>query len=143
MNDNLEKLERILGGKIEQRDQREIPGLSPVDGTEFLYFEDDGKNNSKKQFDLLLDSAGTIAAVSGGIVSDRCRISLPTGMAFHALSYHGDIVGWKAAVEAGARARGLLLARIERDQFIVSDGRSFPLSECKVEFLEAGGNILG
>ncbi len=37
-------------------------------------------------------------------------------------------------VEAGAKARGLLLARIEGAQFVVSDGRSIPLSDCKIEF---------
>jgi hypothetical protein len=129
-----EELERILGGKIEQRDQREIPGSNPVSGTEFLYFEDDGKNKPKKQFNLLLDSAGTIAATSGGVISDGCRISVPAGELFHALSYHGDIAGWRAAVQAGASARGLLLARIVANQFVISDGRSFLLSECKIEF---------
>ncbi|WP_061238370.1 hypothetical protein [Ectopseudomonas composti] len=134
MTSQLDELERILGGKIELRDQRDIPGVTPIDGTEFLYFEDDGKNKPKKQFNLLLDSAGTIAATSGGVVSDGCCIGLPAGPVFHALSYHGDIAGWRAAVEAGANARGLLLARIEGEQFVISDGRSFPLSECKIEF---------
>ena len=134
MAGQLEELERILGGKIEQRDQRAIPGLEPVDGTEFLYYEDDGKNKAKKQFNLLLDSAGPISATSGGVVSDSCCIGLPVGTLFRALSYHGDVVGWRAAVKAGAGSRGLLLAKIEGDQFVVSDGRSFPLSECKIEF---------
>lgn len=134
MSNQLNELERILGGKIEPRDQRDIPGATPVDGTEVLYFEDDGKSKPKKQFNLLLDSAGTIAATSGGIVSDGCRISLPVGTLFNALSYHGDIAGWRAAVEEGANARGLLLARVEGGQFVISDGRSFPLLECKIEF---------
>ena len=134
MSSQLEDLERILGGRVEQRDQRAIPGLNPVEGTEFVYYEDGGKNKAKKQFNLLLDSAGTIAATSGGVVSDSCCISLPTGSVFHALSYHGDIAGWRASVEVGASTRGLLLARIGGDQFVISDGRSFPLSECKIEF---------
>ncbi len=134
MTSQLDELERILGGKIEQRDQRDVPGTTPIDGTEFLYFEDDGRNKPKKQFNLLLDAAGAIAATSGGIISDRCRISLPTGTVFHALSYHGDIAGWRSAVEVGANTRGLLLARIEGGQFVISNGRSFRLSDCKIEF---------
>lgn len=134
MNGKLGELEQILGGKIEQRDQRTVPGMSPVEGTEVLYYEDDRGNNPKKQFDLILDSAGEIKATSGGIVSDRCRISLPTGKVFHALSYHGDLAGWRAAVEMGANTRGVLLARIEGGQFIVSDGRLVLLSDCKIEF---------
>ncbi|MGA9704590.1 hypothetical protein [Pseudomonas sp.] len=134
MSSDREALEKILGGAIEQRGQRAVPGSSPVEGVEFVYYEDDGKSKPKKQFNALLDSAGVIRATSGGVVSDSCNIYLPEGLQFHALSYHGDTEGWREAVEAGAKARGLLLARIDGDQFIVSDGRSIALSECKVEF---------
>jgi hypothetical protein len=134
MNSDREVLEKILGGEIEQRGQRALPGLNPVEGVEFLYYEDDGKSKVKKQFNALLDSAGSIKAASGGVVSDSCTIYLSDGRLFHALSYHGDIDGWREAVEAGAKARGLLLARIEGEQFVVSDGSSIPLSECKIEF---------
>ena len=128
-----EELERIHGGKIELRDERGIPGLDPVNGREYLYYEDDGKNKPKKQFNLLLGSAGTITATSGGVVSDPCRIRVPAGQLFRALTYHGDLAGWRAAVQAGADARGLLLARIVANQFVISDGRSFPLSDCEIE----------
>ncbi|WP_332836020.1 hypothetical protein [Pseudomonas syringae] len=37
-------------------------------------------------------------------------------------------------IKAGAEGLGLLLARIEDDQFVITDGRSIPLSECKIEF---------
>jgi len=53
---------------------------------------------------------------------------------FHAIGYHGDLEGWRKDIEAGAQAMHLLLARIEGDKFVVSDGRLFPLSECKIEF---------
>ncbi|MFZ4964078.1 MULTISPECIES: hypothetical protein [Pseudomonas] len=134
MSSDREALEKILGGAVEQRGQRAVPGSSPVEGVEFVYYEDDGKSKAKKQFNALLDSAGVITATSGGVVSDSCKIHLPDGLQFHALSYHGDIEGWREAVEAGAKARGLLLARIDGEQFVVSDGRSIPLSGCKVEF---------
>lgn len=48
--------------------------------------------------------------------------------------YHGDLVGWKKDIEEGADGLNLLLAKIEGKQFIISDGRVFLLSECKVEF---------
>lgn len=134
MSSDRDVLEKILGGTIEQRGQRAVPGLSPVEGVEFVYYQDDGKSKAKKQFSALLDSAGEIRATRGGVVSDSCKIHLPEGLQFHALSYHGDIEGWREAVEAGAKARGLLLARIDGDQFVVSDGRSIALSGCKVEF---------
>jgi hypothetical protein len=134
MSSDREVLEQILGGTIEQRGQRTLPGLRPVEGVEFVYYEDDGKSKAKKQFNAILDSAGSIRATNGGVVSDSCKIYMPDGHLFHVLSYHGDIDGWREAVESGAKARGLLLARIEGDQFVISDGRSIPLSECKIEF---------
>lgn len=134
MNSDREVLEKILCGKIEQTGQRALPGLNPAEGVEFLYYESNGKSKAKKQFNALLDSAGSINAASGGIVSDSCKIHLSDDRVFHALSYHGDINGWRQAVEAGAKARGLLLARIESEQFVISDGRSIPLSDCKIEF---------
>lgn len=135
MTNQLDELERILGGKIEQRGQRAIPGATLMDGKEFLYYQDDGKNKPKKQFNLLFAAAGSITATSGGVVSGGCCISLPTGTLFHALSYHGDIPGWRSAVEAGAKARGLLLARVDGGLFVVSDGRSFSLSDCNIKFI--------
>ncbi|PWK27269.1 hypothetical protein [Pseudomonas sp. OV226] len=134
MGSDREVLEQLLGGVIEQRGQRSVPGSNPVEGVEFIYYEDDGKNKVKKQFNALLDSAGLIRATNGGVVSDSCKIYLSDGHLFHALSYHGDIEGWREAVEAGAKARGLLLARIEGDKFVIADGRSIPLSDCKIEF---------
>lgn len=102
-------------------------------GVEFIYYEDDGIRSASSQFRKLLDSAGEFTASSGGTVSDSCRIALPNGQCFLALSLHGDLDGWRKAVEAGARNLGLRLARIEDDHLIISDGQSVPLSECKVD----------
>ncbi|MBM6446866.1 hypothetical protein JQF37_25010 [Pseudomonas sp. MIL9] len=41
------------------------------------------------------------------------------GPLFHAFSYHGDLEGWRKDIEAGAEGIGLLLTRIEGDQFII------------------------
>ena len=66
MSSDRDALEKILGGAIEQRGQRAVPGLSPVEGVEFVYYEDDGKSKAKKQFNALLDAAVVIRATSGG-----------------------------------------------------------------------------
>ncbi|MCH4550770.1 hypothetical protein MK632_34250 [Rhizobium changzhiense] len=50
MTSELDKLERILGGKFERRNARVIPGVDHVDGVEIVYFSDDGKNKFPKQF---------------------------------------------------------------------------------------------
>jgi hypothetical protein len=127
-------LERALGGKIEQRSDRTAPGTNPVAGVEFVYYEDYETSGAASQFEELMDSAGEVTVSSGGIVSDSCRIVAPNDQCFRALSFHGDLDGWRAAVEVGARTLGLRLARIEGDHLMISDGQSVPLSECKLDF---------
>lgn len=87
-----EAMERILGGKIEERGKRSIPGVDLVEGTEFAYYEDDRKLNAKKQFRALLDAAGTITATSGGVTSD---MGTPHDIA--------DEYIWSSGVEAHVR----------------------------------------
>ncbi|MCH4550769.1 hypothetical protein MK632_34245 [Rhizobium changzhiense] len=134
MTDKLDRLERILGGKFERRNARVIPGTQSVDGIEFSYFSDDGKNKFAKQFKNLTRNIEPRAATRGGLNESGCRITPPGGPLFHAIEYHGDVEGWRKDVNTGANGLGLLLARIEDGSFIISDGRSFPLSECLVDF---------
>ncbi|HDS0950393.1 TPA: hypothetical protein QDZ34_002868 [Stenotrophomonas maltophilia] len=133
MNDGRKDLERMLGGKIEQRADRTAPGVKPVAGVKFIYYEDDGIRPASSQFNALVDCAGEITARSGGIVSDSCRITLPNGQCFRALSFHGDLDGWRMAVEAGARTLRLRVARIQGCHLMISDGQFVPLSECSVD----------
>ncbi|WP_339437593.1 hypothetical protein [Pseudomonas sp. EL_65y_Pfl1_R32] len=134
MNSDREMLERILGGKMEQTDSREVPGVIAVDGQQVIYFSDDGRNKFRKQFNNLTCFADPPSAISGGVNERGCKITPPSGPAFYAISYHGDLDGWRKDIEAGADALGLLLALIEVDRFVVSDGRSIPLSDCEIEF---------
>lgn len=134
MSDQLSDLENILGGKIERLGQRSVPGVIPVDGVEVVYYQDDKRATPKKLFKSFLDGLSFRNATSGGRVSDSCSIRSPDGLLFRAMSYHGDLAGWRKDIEEGAKGLGLLLACIEGDKFIISDGRSFPLSECKIEF---------
>jgi len=45
------------------------------------------------------------------------RAKFPRPRAF---SYHGDLEGWRKDIEAGAEGIGLLLTRLEGDQFIIT-----------------------
>lgn len=134
MANNLEELERVLGGKIEQLGERSVPGLVPVSGVGVVYYQDDKRMPPKKLFKSFLDGLSVRSAKSGGRVSDTCSILSPDGLLFRAMSYHGDLAGWGRDIEEGAKGLGLLLAYIEVDKFIISDGRSYPLSECKIKF---------
>lgn len=134
MSSEREDLEKILGGKIEQSNDRGIPGVALVDGQQVVYFSDDGKNKFRKQFDSITCFSEPPNAVRGGVNDRGCKITLPSGTFFHAISYHGDLGGWRKDIEAGAVGLGLLLAQIKDDQLVISDGRSIPLSDCKIEF---------
>ena len=134
MTSQSERLEQILGGKLERHDARVVPGTVAIEGKEVVYFADDGRNQVRKQFNALTSMVERRQAKSGGRTSQACKITLPDGQIFHAMSYHGDLEGWRKDIEAGAQALQLLLARIEGDTFAISDGRSFPLRDCKIEF---------
>lgn len=134
MSDQFEELERILGGKLERADARTVPGTDGVATREAIYFSDDGGNKLKKQFKNITCFTESPNATCGGINEAGCDITPPGGPLFHAAIYHGDLAGWRKDMEEGGKGLGLLLARIEGDKFVISDGRSFLLSECKIEF---------
>ncbi|MCY1414344.1 hypothetical protein D9M71_297910 [compost metagenome] len=108
--------------------------MLPVDGVEIVYYQDDKRTTPKKLFKSFLDGLSFRNAKNGGRASDSCSVLSPDGLLFRVMSYHGDLAGWRKDIEEGAKGLGLLLAKIEGDQFVISDGRSFPLSECKIEF---------
>lgn len=134
MSNDREMLEKILGGKIEQSNARNIPGVTVVDGQQVVYFSDDGKNKPRKQFNNITCFSEPPNALRGGVNDRGCKVTLPSGPIFHAISYHGDLDGWRKDIEAGAIGLGLLLAHIKGDQLVISDDRSIPLSDCKIEF---------
>jgi hypothetical protein len=126
------QMERILGGPIGY--DHTIPGTVLIAGKEFVYFSDDGKNPVRKQFSLLTHSTASPLAQHGGVTSQGCSLKLPDGSVFHAISYHGDIAGWRADIEEGARSRKLQLARVDEDAIVVADGRRFLLKDCIAVF---------
>ena len=121
--------------------EREIPGLHPVEWREYRYISDDGNNffaslkrKNKKQ--SLFEKVTSVVdiAQSGGVITENCKIRLPTKELFHGLSYKGDIQGWRQQIEQGAEYLGLLVGKIVENNIELSDGRCYALSECEVEF---------
>jgi hypothetical protein len=54
--------------------------------------------------------------------------------AIFAIQFHDDVEGWRKQIEFGAQSLGRATAKMQGGDLIVSDGRSYPLSSCKVEF---------
>lgn len=78
-------------------DEREIPGIKPVEWRECRYVSDDGNDNFLRNglFALIMDNIEPPFPESGGVIIENCKIWLPSGELLHALSYKGDIVGWR------------------------------------------------
>ena len=122
--------------------ERIIPGLPPLEeGREYRYVADDGndyfvKKSRQSRKQSLFGKITTLIPISqyGGAMAENCKLWLPTNELFHALSYRGDIDGWRKQIELGAEQLGLLTGKIVEDNIELSDGRVYALSECKVEF---------
>jgi hypothetical protein len=136
---------------------RKVPGTYSRAGDRVIYFSDNKKKHKfRTQFWRLMEFAKPSYAKNGGSINEGCKITTPDGTLFHAIAYRGDLDGWKKQMEVGAEGLGLLLAWIEGDKFVftsdgrghlpktdeifldnnrlvISDGRSFLLSECKIE----------
>ena len=134
MENELNNLETVLGEEIERRDSRVIPGALSVSGQEVVYFSDDKSNSRRSQFQRLTRQINPPLLKSGGASERGCTIWLPDGTQFHAMSYHGDIAGWRRQIAQGALELGVLTAIISDDKLMISDGREVSLSECRVEF---------
>jgi hypothetical protein len=126
------QMEKILGGPIGLG--KEIPGTVVIEGKEFVYFLDNGKASLREQFKALTQFTNPPNAKNGGVNTQGARIILPDDSTFYAIAYHGDIVGWRKDIQEGAEGLGVLLGKIESNNIAISDGRSIPLSDCKVVF---------
>lgn len=126
------EMEKILGKPLGRNNV--TPGTIAIPGKEFVYFQDDGEKPVRKQFNDLTQYTNPPHAKSGAVTSQGCSISLPDNTVFHGIAYHGDIDGWRKDIEEGAKGLQILLARIDGDNFIVSDGKTFQLADCKVSF---------
>lgn len=118
--------------------QREIPGINQeITWREFRYIQDDGNNDFSSQKGLFY-KVTTFEILplpkNGGVITENCKLRLPTGDLFYALSYKGDIVGWRNRIEDSAKQLQLLTGRIENEKIVLSDNRSFDISDCRVEF---------
>lgn len=125
-------IEEIVG-KIGR--ERTLPGTRPGQSDEVRYVS---FTQPAKPADLFEDVVWKISppvVSNGGVSLANFVVTTPDGTSFYALEYHGDVPGWIQQIERGAVECNVASARIEADQFFVSDGRSFLLSQCKIEYV--------
>ena len=126
-------LERVLGHPI--RKERRVPGTYLVEGREFCYVS----NKSQVKFGELFHKLFNVPPIipqNGGALIEGCKITLPNGDIFEAVSYKGDIEGWRQQLEQGAKALNEEVARIDidTDSIVLDDMRSFRLEDCNIDF---------
>jgi hypothetical protein len=126
------EIERLLGVKFDR--ERKIPGTIPSDTRKYIYIahNKDGMDD-KDQFNLLSDAMDFSHSSYGGMLEEQFSIITPDGSLFHGISYKGDLEGWRKDIELGAKNLNLPTAVIQDNNIIISDGRSFKLSDCTTE----------
>jgi len=125
-------MEQLLGlGTIQT--ERAIPGRESVEGREVRYLLDDGRELFDILFKKLVRYINPPIPQMGGAIVEGCRIMLPSGQTFQAVSYKGDIDGWRRQIERGAEALKVPIARIEEGSLILDDV-AVPLTQCSVMF---------
>jgi hypothetical protein len=123
-------MEEILG-KITR--ERAIPGTRPEEAEKVRYVSFDESQKPSDIFESVVWKLKPPMAKNGGVNLENFTIIIPDGTRFYALKYHGDVPGWQKQIETGAGILGVFTAKIESDTFVLSDGRSYPLSVCTIE----------
>ena len=126
-------IEDILGVKKADL-QREIPGTIFVEGREFWYIEEQGLNEFDALFKKLVRAIDPPLAKSGGVITGGCELTLPDKRRFHAISYKGDLEGWRNQIVEGAKKIGISIAKIEDKMLVVSSGEVVDLGSCISRF---------
>ena len=126
-------IEEIVG-KIER--ERVIPGTRPgqIQSDNVRYVSFGQRDDPAEAYLNVTRRVDPPLAKSGGVMLDGCIITVPDGARFYPLVLNGDVQGWLRQIDQGASELGLLTGKIISATFLVSDGRSYPLTACSVEF---------
>src|SRR5262245_42998325 len=110
MGDDADKLRKqledalglgVIGGP------RAVPGADKSDDSEVRYLSFKGPTDLDELFHRVLNVPGVPTPSHGGALARNCIIRIPNEESFFALSYSGDVDGWRRKVEDGARVLGL------------------------------------
>lgn len=128
--DSKEYFEDLKG----RSDGPSVPGANHLEGEDVVYAEDKLNGDFAGIFSKMIHQVSPPLMTSGGAVLDGCVLTIPDGRSFQAITYRGDLEGWRQQIELGAKAMGIVLGRIEGVKLVLNDGGRAELSECKAEF---------
>jgi hypothetical protein len=114
--------------------KRHVPGLVAVEGREFLYIEAlRGENVSKILDDMLRSSPNVPLPRAGGVIEEKAHISLGGDTSLIAISYKGDLPGWKKKIVAYCAEKGRKWGTPSNGKLALSDGREIDFSQAVLE----------
>jgi hypothetical protein len=126
-------MERIFGaGAFEY--ERKVPGTRPGEEASVRYVSFDDSASIPELFHEVLHKIQPRLMKSGGAILEGTKLEIPDGGHFFAIQLNDDLEGWRKQIELGAKELGRATAKVLGGDVIVSDGRSYPLSSCKIEF---------
>lgn len=112
-----------------------IPGTVPVEGREFFYIECHPNEGFDEIMDAALSARPDIALPSdGGVIEGKARIKLEGVCALLAVSYRGDLDGWRRKLAAYCEEEDRLWGVVTGRFLVLSNGSKLPLAECEVNF---------
>ena len=127
------KMEDILGlGSFDK--ERIIPGSIKSNDREYIYLLDPKDEEFEALFKKVVRHVTPPLMKGGGVGIEGCEITLPNGDVFQAISYKGDIDGWRKQISEGAKAYSLKTAALEGEIIKIVSGEEYRLSECTVTF---------
>jgi len=130
MSHNMEELLDL--GSFDK--ERTIPGTRKSGNREYLYLS----SPKGKSFDALFRKVVRFVTPplmkGGGVGTEGCKIELPNGEIFQAISYKEDLDGWRKQITQGALANNVKIAQIEGEKIKLESGKAFLLNECHIEF---------
>jgi hypothetical protein len=116
---------------------RPTPGTEEVDGRGFAYLECETADAFKSLFPMIATFGASPLPASGGAINEDFALILPDGVQLFALSYKGDLEGWKRKVAECAEALGMKFGEVVGDCLQVKDNGEVSLSDCKTKDLLA------
>jgi len=118
-----------------------IPGTVQVEGREFWYIQAESNINFLSQFRVLLEINTESVATKGGISLENCLITTPNNTSFMALSYKGDLPGWRSRIKEAAGCLGLMLAQLKSSSLVIDNQEQFLIAECEVKFFSNSKSV--
>jgi hypothetical protein len=114
---------------------RPLPGTVDVEGREFIYIQvPTGGTFSRLVPDILASCPAAPLPRAGGVLEEKARLVLPDKTSLLAISFKGDLTGWRNKIVGYCNERGRKWAVVRDQVLAVSDGTEVPVSACEVEF---------